>query len=276
MNAFFDGHEPGEPPRSLRSSARRGARDPEDAGLWGVSYERAEGLVQLALALTLVGGAAAVLSATVFAPAAPPPGAADASGAVVVAMPREKAAPEQAPPPVAAETPAREAAPAPAPEATSAAPATTLTQTSLLDARPLSGRPLPSAGTGSVADETPAQQPEAQSQPQEEPAPEQEAAAPAAEDQAVVTPPDTPAKETGEGRMAKCFVKVSGRVQMSGACKVAHAGESVRFQLPGKTLEISHKAGRVWVATLGGRSLGQVFKNGACWGARGFYACEKG
>jgi hypothetical protein len=49
----------------------------------------------------------------------------------------------------------------------------------------------------------------------------------------------------------------------------------VTFEFPGRSLEIVQKHDRVWVATLGGRTLGPVYKSGSCWGAKGFYACEK-
>jgi hypothetical protein len=96
-----------------------------------------------------------------------------------------------------------------------------------------------------------------------------------ARDEEVAPPASTSKNGDGVARTAKCFVKLAGRVQSSGACRVSHTDALVIFDLSGKALEITHSHGRVWTAQFGGRSLGKVFKTGACWGGKGFYACEK-
>jgi hypothetical protein len=41
-------------------------------------------------------------------------------------------------------------------------------------------------------------------------------------------------------------------------------------------LTIDQRQGRVWTARLDARSFGNVYKTGECWGAKGFYVCDRG
>lgn len=79
-----------------------------------------------------------------------------------------------------------------------------------------------------------------------------------------------------EGRMGKCFVRISGRVLNSGSCEISRKGAAVTFQYSGQTLAISPVKGKTWALTLGGRKLGNVYKSGSCWAGRQTYICEKG
>lgn len=263
-------------------------RDAYRAPLWGLSYDRVEGVIHLVLAFTIVGGAAAIMSTALFGPGAPLGGTSEAQpefvapkAAVAVAAPVEQIGPKPAP--------ATETAPAAAPQP--AAPAlTTAALDPFLDARPMTEAaaaptrapeplaPPPAAvrgklgaGQGGEAEEM--AEPPANANVTELPV------APAPQTKAE---PASPARQAeapapaDDAHMAKCYLKLAGRVQNSGTCKVHHTAEAVTFDLPGKPLEIAHKHGRVWTATLGGRNLGQVYKTGACWGAKGFYACENG
>ncbi|WP_424363119.1 hypothetical protein [Methylocystis parvus] len=303
MSVFFD-HR-----RRYGDDEQGAIQDRRDDGtLWGFAYDRIEGVVHLTLAFTIVGGAAVVLSSALFSPGAPLGGpvekpAVARQAPTVASAAREAAAPKEAPAPVPVNAAPAPVAPVqqaePVPEAPAANP--------YLDARPM---------TDSAAPATAASAPEPLAPPSADireklvasqdvaPAlaapPVQETAAPPAEanayqapaapavanlDDAKVEPPPAGAKPAADdskadagGRMAKCYLKLSGKVQNSGACRVNHAGESVIFHLPGKPLELAHDRGRVWTATLGGRNLGKVYKNkdAPCWGAKGFYACENG
>jgi hypothetical protein len=281
--------------------------DVDRAPLWGLSYDRVEGVVHLLLAFTLVGGAAAIMSSALYGTNVPP-------GAAQEKQAQEKHLAAKAPAPVAAVA-------APAPVAALAAPAPSEPETTVartvenverqapaveppkpsdaapaldpfLDARPMA-EAKPMAETAATAAPAPLAPPPAQMR--EKLAARQEAPAAPAPQAAIEQPPSAPEpaqamkeeaaapekldeapKAEESGRTAKCYFKLSGRVQNSGTCRVQHSGESVVFQFPGKPLEIAHNHGRVWIATLGGRNLGKVYKSGACWGARGFYACENG
>jgi hypothetical protein len=275
-----------------------------NGSLWGLAYERIEGVVHLTLAFTIVGGAAVILSSALFSPGAPlggpiePPlvsaqaGLAPAAPVAIkeAAAPAAEKQPAQAPEPVQQSAAAAPADPflSARPIAESTAPATAAT-----GPRPLTP---PTADTREklvarqdIAPEPEAPADEAIAPPEASayeaapaapaavspPAPVSErAAAPAAPAKAVA---EAPKADTG-GRMAKCYFKLAGRVQSSAACRVDHSGQSVLFHLPGKPLEIVHENGRVWSATLGGRNLGRVYRNkdAPCWGAKGFYACENG
>lgn len=76
---------------------------------------------------------------------------------------------------------------------------------------------------------------------------------------------------------AACFVKIDGRVLTSRPCRILREkGKEVIFQLAEGPLTIRLHHGRTWTARLEGRDFGNVFKTGECWGAHGFYACDKG
>lgn len=245
-------------------------RDGDDAPPRGFAYDRVEGVIQLTLAFVIVGGAAVLLSSALFRPSAPPEragGKPDESAQSSVAVAAK--APEPAP---------VESAPAAPAAAPFASPPTTPAPTTMVPLEPLAP-PSPDMREKLVARQEAAPPPEARAY--EAPAAPVPAPAAAAAPAVVEKPGDEPAtpeahKTEEAGRMAKCFLKLSGRVQNSGACRVDHTGAAVVFHLPGKTLEIAHNAGRVWTATLGGRHLGKVYRTGACWGAKGFYACENG
>ncbi|QGM96156.1 hypothetical protein [Methylocystis parvus] len=277
-----------------------------NSALWGVAYDKVEGVVHLTLAFTIVGGLAVILSSALFSPGAPLGGAiekpvdvaqqssvAPGAGAVVTEPIQAVAIAPAAP--VPASKLAEEAAPADqaAARAATAAPASN----SFLSVRPIAAQPAAAPATAARALE-PLAPPSADmreklvaredSAPPSEAAARQALAVPAAEPvaKAQTAPVEeaadsekVPAAHASEGgHMAKCFLKLSGRVQNSGACRVDHDGSSVVFHLPGKPLEIVQQNGRVWTATLGGRSLGKVYRNKSapCWGAKGFYACENG
>jgi hypothetical protein len=73
---------------------------------------------------------------------------------------------------------------------------------------------------------------------------------------------------------ARCFVKVDGKVIAGHGCPVQHAGKRVVFALAGKPVTVTLNHGRVWSASMGGVSLGKVFKTGSCWGSERAYICE--
>ncbi len=88
--------------------------------------------------------------------------------------------------------------------------------------------------------------------------------------------PEPQSKTVAEGRMAKCFVKVSGRVLNSGTCRISSKGSAVTFQYSGQNLTISPVKGKTWALALGGKNLGNIYKSGSCWGGKQTYICEKG
>jgi hypothetical protein len=286
MSVFFDhGRRHGDGEQGLVKGGQTDGQT-DDAPLWGVAYEKVEGVVHLTLAFAIVGGAAVILSSALFSPGAPLGGAvekpaevtqASLAPAVAVAVTEPETAAPAAP--VEKAAPLAQAEPAPAAD-------------SFLNARPIAEQAAPAAAgrapeplsppSADMREKLEARQEAAP--PPEAKAYEAAAPAPASAPEAQAEPPaaaekpiDASKAEEG-GRMARCYFKLSGRVQNSGACRVDHAGAAVVFHLPGKTLELAHNNGRVWTATLGGRNLGKVYKNkGApCWGAKGFYACENG
>ncbi|MGE4173214.1 MAG: hypothetical protein AB7F41_12120, partial [Methylocystis sp.] len=82
----------------------------------------------------------------------------------------------------------------------------------------------------------------------------------------------------GAARHAKCFVKVDGRVLFERSCMLRQPNRSVLTLNAGDdaiVLKLEH--GRTWMASLGGRSLGKVYRTGQCWGRRRqVYICAKG
>lgn len=90
---------------------------------------------------------------------------------------------------------------------------------------------------------------------------------------------EPPAKATDDaGRPTPCFVKVGGRVLTKGNCKVSHKGASVTLTYAGSTITIAPSRGREWTLSVGGRTVGRVYKSGgACWGSRNHtWVCERG
>lgn len=88
--------------------------------------------------------------------------------------------------------------------------------------------------------------------------------------------PAEQAKAEDDGRMTKCYVRLGGRVQANGACRVRHGDDAVTFDLPGRNLSLTHARGKAWTAALGDRELGRVYKRGSCWGGRRLYVCDNG
>ncbi|MEK4035177.1 hypothetical protein WOC76_07785 [Methylocystis sp. IM3] len=293
MSVFYENNGRKHGYESDVPHSRWARREREDLPLWGFSYNHAEGVVHLLLAFSIVGGAAAILSSGVFAPDAAQASRVEARAASVERLPQQRsetqpaaqprAEAEAAPPPPAraqsGQADARSAAPADPTEKPTA---------SLIDSRPLAEigatpekAPEPLAPPAATLreklepGEDGAQKAAAAAPPpviEAAPARAEEAPAP----EAAPVPPRAEAKSEDRGRIAHCYLKLAGRVQSSGSCRVRRTEESVILELPGKPLEIAHAHGRVWTAALGGRALGNVYRSGSCWGARGFYACEKG
>jgi len=90
------------------------------------------------------------------------------------------------------------------------------------------------------------------------------------------SPPEE--KPADEGRRVQCFVKVDGRVLFEKSCLLRQSGRSSFTLTAGKdavVLKLDH--GRTWTATLGGESLGPVYRTGDCWGRRRqVFICAKG
>lgn len=86
---------------------------------------------------------------------------------------------------------------------------------------------------------------------------------------------DAPANE---GRRAKCFVKVDGRVLFERSCLLRQPGRSTLTLNAGDdAVVLTQDHGRTWTASLGGRSLGKVYRTGECWGRRRqVFICAKG
>lgn len=77
-------------------------------------------------------------------------------------------------------------------------------------------------------------------------------------------------------RTSKCYVRISGRVLNSGVCQISRTGGAVVFQYSGQTLTLSPVRGKTWSAALGGKTLGNVYKSGSCWGSKSTYICDRG
>jgi hypothetical protein len=76
---------------------------------------------------------------------------------------------------------------------------------------------------------------------------------------------------------ARCFVKIDGKVVVSHSCRILRdGGKSVVFEIEDGPLTIDQRQGRVWSARLKDRDFGNVYKTGECWGAQGFYVCDRG
>ncbi|MGJ0454641.1 MAG: hypothetical protein ACR65T_15625 [Methylocystis sp.] len=79
-----------------------------------------------------------------------------------------------------------------------------------------------------------------------------------------------------EARTGKCYVRIAGRVLNSGVCQISRKGGAVVFQYSGQTLTLSPARGKTWSAALGGKTLGNVYKSGSCWGSKSTYICDRG
>ncbi|WP_159730483.1 hypothetical protein [Methylosinus sp. Ce-a6] len=76
---------------------------------------------------------------------------------------------------------------------------------------------------------------------------------------------------------ARCFVKIDGRVLIAKTCRILRdKDKEVIFEIDDGPLTIKLRQGRVWTARLKDRDFGNVYKTGSCWGAQGFYACDRG
>ncbi|MGB5086164.1 MAG: hypothetical protein WBO09_16535 [Methylocystis silviterrae] len=86
---------------------------------------------------------------------------------------------------------------------------------------------------------------------------------------------DEPANE---GRRAKCFVKIDGRVLFERSCMLRQPGRStLTLNAGADAVVLTQDHGRTWTASLGGRSLGKVYRTGECWGRRRqVFICAKG
>lgn len=255
----------------------------------GIRSSRAEGVAQLLFAFVAVGATAALLSVALLrtdgtAPTPDERAPAVAHREATPAAPTESArvvqtapapTPEAAPPNdplLAAQAAAAAGAPIPEPLAPPTADMREKLTAKAEAPPPMRATSVP--GSGSLQPRQPAAN--ANEAAAAEPIETTKAAAAPAPTKPADKKAEEAAKAADAGKMAKCFIKVSGRVQNNGACRIRHAGETVIFQYSGSTLEISHAQGRVWTAKVGGRSLGKVYKSGACWGGSGFYVCENG
>jgi hypothetical protein len=279
------------PRRPHQPAPARPRAETKPAPLWGLSYDRAEGVIQLLLAFALVGGATALLSSSQFsgAPAAPPTVAAAALTAPApAAAPAREAAVRPDPKAATKEEARSETQPEPAPltiasvvaaaapEAAASTERAAMDAAALFDSRPIAGPAAPEAGPRPLPPPN-AEAREKLAVPDAAPAPA--VAAPAAVE---ATPdeaaPAHEAKAAEGGRLTKCYLKISGRPTENASCRIRQSDKEVVFDFDGNSLVFAHQRGRVWSATMGGRSFGKVYQNAhkPCWGARGsgFYACD--
>ncbi len=79
-------------------------------------------------------------------------------------------------------------------------------------------------------------------------------------------------------RQAKCLVKVSGRVLFDRACSIQRPqAQGMTLDFNGRSVVVSFSHGETWTAMMDGRSLGNVYKSGSCWGRRKeVYICADG
>lgn len=288
MSVFLDNHRRGSDYETDapfgRSNVRRNhsngrpmkPRRRDEAPLWGFSYDRAESAIHLLLAFIMVGGVAAMLWNFV-APEAEKPAAPVRTALPAPAKPQT--APEKtavAPPIAKVENPAPVETVPPPPVKPAAPPLTAavLSPTPIANApAPLPPPPVELREKLAAPVEAPAAVAAKAPEPQPAPVAEQAEASPP---EAAATEAKADAVEGNSVRTAHCYVKLGGRVETNASCRVEITDNGIIFRLPGKPLEITHEHGRTWNATLGGRSLGKVYKSGSCWGSRGFYACKKG
>jgi hypothetical protein len=148
----------------------------------------------------------------------------------------------------------------------------------------------PPIATGSIAAPSAIVAPAPSPAPAEPATPAEEPASPAPSPSAPSTPPTKPvarpaprppAQETTTTGLdeyeARCFVKIDGKVVVARGCRILRdGGKSVVFEIEDGPLTIDLRQGRVWTARLKERDFGNVYKTGECWGATGFYACDRG
>lgn len=196
---------------------------------------------QIAEAAPLATAPAEAVRDSVASPAQQPPDATALRERLMEAQSAPGPLPEPLPPPTA-----KAEAPAPTPS---------------LDAAPAS--PLDEAQSKTAYDGAP---PVDASAP-----PESESVAPVREVERQQQPAD-------EERRVQCFVKVDGRTLFEKSCLLRQAGRSSFMLIAGKdSLVLTLDHGRTWTATLGGESLGPVYRTGQCWGRRReVYICAKG
>ncbi len=85
-------------------------------------------------------------------------------------------------------------------------------------------------------------------------------------------------KPANEGRHTQCLVKVDGQILFQRGCMLRQSGRStLTFNAGDEAVVLTLERGRTWMARLGGRSLGKVYRTGECWGRRReVYICAKG
>ncbi|TDX67092.1 hypothetical protein EDE12_101634 [Methylosinus sp. sav-2] len=111
------------------------------------------------------------------------------------------------------------------------------------------------------------------------PPPAAAAPAPVAEAEEPAPPPsDTAPAPAGalDEYEARCFVKLQGRVVTAKPCRILREPKEIIFEIDEGPLTIKLRQGRVWTARLKDHDLGNVYQTGPCWGAKGFYACDRG
>lgn len=106
-------------------------------------------------------------------------------------------------------------------------------------------------------------------------------ASPALVEAEAVEPPSSEPESTSSTGLdeyeARCFVKLEGHVVIAKPCRILRdKDKEVIFEIDEGPLTIKLRQGRVWTARLKDRDLGAVYKTGPCWGAKGFYACDRG
>jgi hypothetical protein len=179
-----------------------------------------------------------------IAPPMPPtPGSKELKERLLEAQAAAEPLPEPLPPPAKADIPTS------ALGAVAASPLDAALPKTAFDDAP----PVDAAATAEPDDEAPAARTAARERPRE----------------------DAPADE---GRRAKCFVKVDGRVLFERSCMLRQPRRSTLTLNAGDdAVVLTQDHGRTWTASLGGRSLGKVYRSGECWGRRRqVFICAKG
>ncbi|WP_161912217.1 hypothetical protein [Methylosinus sp. C49] len=147
------------------------------------------------------------------------------------------------------------------------------------NAPPLAAPFVPPADPEPTATTAPAQPPVRAPVRAHAPPPAAAAPAPVAEAEEPAPPPSDPAPAPAgalEEYEARCFVKLQGRVVIAKSCRILREPKEVIFEIEEGPLTIKLRQGRVWTARLKDRDLGAVYQTGPCWGAKGFYACDRG
>ncbi|MBG0798813.1 hypothetical protein IYX23_14150 [Methylocystis sp. L43] len=183
---------------------------------------------------------------TIASPTPPTPGSKELKQRLLEAQAATEPLPEPLPPPQKTDVPAA----APALGAATVPPLDAALPKTAFDDAP----PVDTAATAEPDDEAPAARTTAARESQRE---------------------DEPANE---GRRAKCFVKVDGRVLFERSCMLRQPRRSTLTLNAGDdAVVLTQDHGRTWTASLGGRSLGKVYRTGECWGRRRqVFICAKG